>query len=529
MSIRSRKPDALGWAVLPLLALISSACTPTPGAATVGNSASGGGPATPVFPAVVAGTAGSLSSGQAGIAASVAGSAAPVPPAAGCPVALLQQCKLCHDGKGTAGTPMGLVTYADFLAPSKTNPAVPVYKAVQTRMHDTAKPMPPTGLLGASDLAVIDSWVAGGAKDCGFGQPAMGAAGGGAGAGAAGSSPTAAGAGAGAGGAAAPIGDISQYLSQDGSYFIKEPPGNLPVGPDAKDAEFCFNLVAHNTQSPLAQDSTPFQVAASEFYHKFQYEVPYTTNLVALSTKPIIDNAAVLHHWLLFHVLSDTGEDGQHADELLGVQIGSELLSGWAPGGNPPELPPGVGEEIAPAKGFMTLEFHYYNNTGVTQNDRSGVRICGTTKTPANVATLTWLGTEDISIPPHGMGSATGNCTPGGGTSEDIHLIFASPHMHKLGSHMTTIINRSGGMSETVVDNPFSFNDQREYPVSNVVHPGDTLTTTCTWTNTTDDAVTFGESTTSEMCYNFVLAYPAHAMPNPLGGGLEGSSNMCLD
>lgn len=419
---------------------------------------------------------------------------------------------------------MGLVTYADFIAPSKKNPALPVYKVMQMRMHDMTNPMPPTGMLPASDLATVDNWIAAGAKDCGFGLAATKPAStGAAGSGATAAPPT------GATAPTAPIGDISKYLSDDGTYFKKEPPGNMPVGPDAPDAEFCFNLVAHGGQQSLATDTTPFSVPPSEFYHKFQYQVPYTNNLVALSTKPIIDNTAVLHHWLLFHVLSDTGQDGQHADELVGIQTGSELLSGWAPGGNPPALPPGVGEQIAPPKGFMTLEFHYFNNTGMAQDDRSGVRICGTSKKPANVATLTWLGTESINVPPHAMGSATGNCTPGGGSNQDIHLVFASPHMHKLGVHMTTVINRKGGMPEMVVDNPFSFSDQREYALTNVVHPGDTLTTTCTWMNTTNSSVGFGESTTDEMCYNFILAYPANALPNPLGGGLEGSANMCLN
>jgi hypothetical protein len=177
----------------------------------------------------------------------------------------------------------------------------------------------------------------------------------------------------------------------------------------------------------------------------------------------------------------------------------------------------------------MTLEFHYYNTTGKAQPDRSGARICATTKTPANIATLTWLGTENISIPAHGMATAKGNCTPGGGSqTQDIHLLFSSPHMHKLGTHMTTVLNRKGGQSEMVVDMPFAFNDQRQYPANNIVHPGDTLTTTCTYMNTTASAASFGESTTSEMCYNFVLSYPAHSLPNPLGG-LEGSSNMCVN
>jgi hypothetical protein len=444
---------------------------------------------------------------------------------------MLQQCKLCHDGKGTAGAPMGLVTYADFMAPAKSNPAIKVYQAVQTRMHDAMKPMPPTGIVPTTDLKSLDDWISGGARDCGFGAAAeaavkaMNAA---ANAPSTTTSPTTTGPNA-AAAPAAPIGDLKQYLSDDGTYFIKEPPGNLPVGPDAKAAEYCFNVVAHGGQMSLGQDTTPFAVPPSEFYHKFQYKVPYDKKLVGLSVKPIIDNAQVLHHWLLFHVLSDTGQDGQHADELVGLQTGSELLTGWAPGGNPPELPPGIGEELPPPQGFMTLEFHYYNTTGKVQNDRSGARVCTTSKTPDNVATLTWLGTESISVAPHAMGTATGQCTPGGGATQDIHLIFTSPHMHQTGTHMTTTINRAGGAPEMLIDKPFAFNDQRQYPLTAIVHPGDTLTTTCTYMNSTDVPIGFGESTTSEMCYNFILSYPAHSLPNPLGGGLEGSSNMCLN
>jgi hypothetical protein len=434
-----------------------------------------------------------------------------------CPVSIFQQCKACHDGKGTAGTPMGLVTYEDLRAPSHTNPAVPVYKMIETRVHDPVKPMPMTGQLPASQLADIDAWVASGAPDCGFthaNKPTSGSAG--AGMGAAGTS------GAAGGGSM----DITQYVSPDGTYFIKEPPGSLPVGPDAPGAEFCFNLVGHNAQTPLASDPTPFQVAAKEFYHEFDYKVPYTKPMVALSTKPIIDNSKVLHHWLLFHIQSDTGTDGSNQDEI-GLQIGKELVSGWAPGGNPPELPPGVGLEMPKPGGFMTLETHYYNTTGSAQPDRSGVRLCMTSKIPENVATLTWLGTESINIPANAQGTASGTCTPGAKTG-DIHLIYASPHMHKLGAHMKTVINRKAGGQDVVLDEPFAFTDQRTYDTPSLVHPGDTLTTTCTWMNTTPASVSFGTSTTAEMCYNFVYAYPAHSLPNPAGGGIEGSSNMCL-
>jgi hypothetical protein len=478
----------------------------------------------------VAGTTGSTAAGAStGSPAPVAGTVAVAAAGTGgtmvgnaCPVTIFQQCKACHDGKGTAGAPMGLLTYEDLRAPSHTNAAIPVFKMIQTRVHDTVKPMPMTGQLPAADLAVIDAWVAGGAPDCGFAHAAQAAAGAGA---AAGSGAMTAGAGAMNAGRAA-TGDIAKYLSPDSTHFIKEPPGTLPVGPDAPDAEFCFNMVAHGAQKALATDSTPFSVPVKEFYHEFDFKVPYTKTMVALSTKPIIDNSQVLHHWLLFHIQSDTGTDGAHQDEV-GLQLGKELVSGWAPGGDPPELPPGVGLEMPKVGGFMTLETHYFNNTPMAQPDRSGVRVCMTSKMPANVATLTWLGTEGINIPAKQQGTATGTCTPGV-QSGDIHLIYASPHMHQAGTHMKTVINRKGGAQEIVVDMPFAFTDQRTYTTPNIVHPGDTLTTTCTWQNTTNAAIGFGTSTTAEMCYNFVYSYPAHSLPNPLGGGIEGSSNMCL-
>jgi dopamine beta-monooxygenase len=264
-------------------------------------------------------------------------------------------------------------------------------------------------------------------------------------------------------------------------------------------------------------------VKASEFYHAFQYKVPYDKPSWALSTRPIIDNNKVLHHWLLFQ-MGSPGTDGSHADEV-GLQTNNAMLTGWAPGGNPLEMPPGVGLEMPAVGGFLTLENHYNNTTGVAAPDRSGVRMCVTYTKPTNPASLTWLGTELISIPASGQGTASGTCGSWK-KNGDVHIFQTIPHMHKLGTHMKTVVNRSGGAQDVLVDKPFVFNDQRAYASDTVVHSGDTLTTTCTWQNTTSGGVSFGTSTTAEMCYNFVVYYPAHALDGI--GGIEGSKNMCL-
>ena len=123
------------------------------------------------------------------------------------------------------------------------------------------------------------------------------------------------------------------------------------------------------------------------------------------------------------------------------------------------------------------------------------------------------------------MGTATGTCNSWKKNVE-VHVIQSVLHMHKTGSHMKTVINRAAGGTDILVDQPFVFNDQRSYPINVTIKPNDTMTTTCTFQNPTSASISFGTSTTAEMCYNFVVYYPAHALDGV--GGIEGSKNMCL-
>ena len=103
--------------------------------------------------------------------------------------------------------------------------------------------------------------------------------------------------------------------------------------------------------------------------------------------------------------------------------------------------------------------------------------------------------------------------------------------MHKTGTHMLTVINRASGGQETLVDQPFSFDSQVTYDVAAVINPGDSLFTTCSYNNTTAATIGFGPSTTQEMCYDFLYAYPAHALDHPPTGMIVSSaaSNLCTD
>jgi Copper type II ascorbate-dependent monooxygenase, C-terminal domain len=59
-----------------------------------------------------------------------------------------------------------------------------------------------------------------------------------------------------------------------------------------------------------------------------------------------------------------------------------------------------------------------------------------------------------------------------------------------------------------------------------VVGPGDRLTTTCTYENDTSRIITFGQGTAQEMCYNFVVAWPAGSLNT--GGNLLDGPNRCM-
>ncbi len=92
--------------------------------------------------------------------------------------------------------------------------------------------------------------------------------------------------------------------------------------------------------------------------------------------------------------------------------------------------------------------------------------------------------------------------------------------MHRMGTSLRTEVIRGGRAEDRrmLVDVPsFSFDAQVNYPSDEVVMPGDVLETRCTYRNTSSRTVYFGERTEDEMCFNFVLAWPAGALVNAGG------------
>jgi hypothetical protein len=320
---------------------------------------------------------------------------------------------------------------------------------VVARIDDDQKPMPPppNERLSSADRDVLKRWIASGAPAGSCSSVAPGAGGSG-----------------GAGGE------------------MREP---LPADVT------CYNVTARASKSG-DQYSVP---TTPDLYQCFQYAPPWGDKKVqVVSARPIIDNDQVLHHWNLYNS-ADAVADGTNGS-CSGAHPNAALVAGWAPGGQDLVLPPDVGLGIQP--GGFSLEMHYNNKLGAGQLDASGVELCVTEKLRPNEAAVHWLGTQALN-----KLSATGTCTPI--NQGPVTIISSSPHMHLQGRHMKTVINRKGGATEVLIDKPFDFNTQIAYPTPAVINPGDTLSTTCTFATPTP----FGQGTNEEMCYNFVMAYPA--------------------
>lgn len=420
---------------------------------------------------------------------------------------LQNKCWGCHGSPTQYGAPMTLLTWEDVHKKTRDGQQE-IYQRMATRIHSVNDPMPPmnAGVLSPDQLNILDGWIANGAP-AGNGCPPPPSGGGGSGGitGGGGTSSTGTG-GISYGG----YGGTGGTSSTGGATWTGDAGSDVPVEPSPSECEDVYFTARQDASG------APFNVPTGEQYYCFSYHVSSMAGAQGLAFYPKIINTNVIHHWLLYKM--GTAQTDGAVNACLGTHPDGELLAGWAFGGGNWFLPSHVGIDMG--TGDFILEVHYNNSTGTTQQDSSGVKVCKAVTPRPDVAGISWVGTEAINIPPGAQNfDVPSNCRPT--TNQDIHILTTWPHMHKLGVRMLDKIHRSDGTVETLIDKPFSFNNQIQYPTPTVLKPGEWLENHCYYTNDTGSTVNFGESTSAEMCYDFVLAYPANTLVgyNPLAGG----------
>jgi hypothetical protein len=249
--------------------------------------------------------------------------------------------------------------------------------------------------------------------------------------------------------------------------------GNDPT-PDAADT--------FGTWSPLIQKTWSLP-AGGEKTSDLQIE-PVDRDVVIGGMRPL--SPVGTHHTLLFK-----GAEGTNMVYASGVGTG-ELM-----------FPAGTGMRIT-AGTLLGLQLHIYNTTDAPLTGTSGIEILEVD--PATVTDEVDMflpGPQDLAIAP-GEHTQSGTCT----VTQPYKVFALFPHMHQLGSHMKTVVN-AGGTEHVLNDATYDFEHQTVKSFEPLqLNPGDTITTECTWMNTTNETVTYGESSTTEMCYSILYRYP---------------------
>jgi hypothetical protein len=380
-----------------------------------------------------------------------------------------KNCVVCHDGKGSFASPMGLIAHQDFLAQAPLSAGKKVFEAVAARIHDNAKPMPPRGVLSTGELQILDSWIAAGAPGA--------------------------------------EGVACSSAPQEGGTSNEPTTGPWPP-PEGCDA--IYKITSHGP----AGAGTPFEVQPREETHPpVTWDAPWGTERVqAIAFRPITDNPKVLHHWILY------------ANNGVGA-----FLTGWAPGDDERQpMPKDVGMEMPTGAASLRLDMHYNSLTASSvEYDQSGVEVCivkgqNLRKNPAAVTMS--LAVFGFPLAPANTLNyeATSACSVT--ASQPVHLMTASPHAHKYAVSTRFTVKKKDGREIVMLDHPFVFGEQGSYRLDPevIVETGDTIYTTCVYSNTTNQDVNFGMNTADEMCFNFASYYPSGALSCGLGGLLDG-------
>lgn len=405
------------------------------------------------------------------------------------------RCAECHGEKRTGGAPMTLVHRSDFFAPAPSDPSKTVADLVPVRLRDDKKPMPEPGFVGrpratAAELDLVEKWIAAKMPKRAPGEVCSSGAAGAAGAG-----------GSGGGSAGSSAAGASGTSGEGGAG------GATPV-------ETCTPIAL----APEGKWTMP--KATVDEYVCFGVEVPNDHKRHITSITPKVDNTKIVHHLLVFESKELIPLTPHKCKQQLDPTW--KLLYAWGPGTQPYTLPKEagfpMGEPAEEGGGAETSRFivqvHYSNiphDDGET--DASSIELCATDQLRPNDADLVALGGVSFKIPAHGSLETSCDSKIPGPTGADPMVVFQTwPHMHKLGTKLKTIVTHEDGSEEELVkvDN-YSFENQlvySRYPDTMTLKYGDSLRTTCTWSNPTDKSVGWGEDTLDEMCFNFITYYP---------------------
>jgi hypothetical protein len=264
----------------------------------------------------------------------------------------------------------------------------------------------------------------------------------------------------------------------------------------------------------------------------------HTTTKYVTGFRAVPGNDAIVHHVIAFlatpeqkeaYAELDAAEDGPGYTCFGGTGGPARTwLGGWAPGSAGSDMPDGLGLAVEPGSQVI-LQVHYNTLSSDPAPDATSVevKLDDAVERVAKVqpfANPMWLGGGGMLIPAgepdvmhefqYDLGAFIGGPTT---------VYSAALHMHLLGQRAKLSVERADGTSECLLAiDAWDFHWQGSYALREPVQlgEGDELRLECHYDNSaanqpyvdgvqiTPKDVTWGESTTDEMCLGIILGAP---------------------
>ena len=259
------------------------------------------------------------------------------------------------------------------------------------------------------------------------------------------------------------------------------------------------------TVSPSGAYTPPS--SQSTDYHCFVLDPKLATDRDIIGYEVIPGAKKSVHHVLLYPADAaaaqaadaKTGEIGWPCFGGPGIKT-SSTIGGWVPGSPPTKYPTNTGITLTAGQ-VLVMQVHYDNHHGGAWTpDQTSIRLQYSMTPVAKKAAILSVQNSSFVLPPGATSYAVvGNLTAPG----DGFVYGLLPHAHQLGRRM-----RVETPDTCMIDIPsWDFNWQQFYFYENsqgmAVKKGTQIKLTCVFDNPTTSSVTWGESTTDEMCLNY--------------------------
>jgi len=241
----------------------------------------------------------------------------------------------------------------------------------------------------------------------------------------------------------------------------------------------------------------------------------------------------VIHHFLMSSVEGTKEPYGASECDVLFKFTWRPMFVAGA-GNAHIDIPEGAARYVESGS-QVVLQLHLLNSSNQTVTDFAEVKMEKSLEENPNPVGLYVFGTTNLALPPLQKSDVEAKCLVD--ESEDVKIFAMMPHMHYQGRKLKLELGPDeNSLAPIYTRDPYNFDQQTIEPLDLTIPSGTMSRVTCSYDNTRDETITFGESTTNEMCFAIGFAvYSQHGASvlngcfsrstGPDGGGVPKDPN----